>query len=299
MVFDQNGNVVGRYVTDNNGVIDFTGVLSEGRYTIRETKCAPGYYLDEMPKTIEFVSGKMTEIRWENTPQMSQIQITKRSGDDNEVNGLPKGSPLADAVFEVYAYKSGNLVDRFISGADGRAVSKPLPIGRYLVKEVQAPQWYKISDQVMDVELEFATQIVKLEYLNYSANTGVTIRKTGVYEAMSNDTIYWDIKELQNTSTITLTDFFWRDIVPTDAVRLTKIVTGTYNQSDHQQRRYKNHLRQPKLHAEQRHRLLQRIAWSWQRRIRHKFHACIRHSKNSANLRQCSSEFTKSISICQ
>ncbi|MDR2088522.1 MAG: Cys-Gln thioester bond-forming surface protein [Clostridiales Family XIII bacterium] len=231
MVFDSNGVVVGRYITDNNGVIDFTGVLSEGRYTIRETKAAPGYYLDEIPKTIEFTAGKVTEIRWENTPQAGQIQITKRSGDDNEVNGLPKGSPLAGAVFEVYAHKSGSLVDRFISGADGRAVSKPLPPGRYTVKEVQAPRWYKLSDRTLDVELEFATQIVKLEYLNYSVNTGVTIRKTGNYEAMPGDTIFFTIKELRNTSTVPLTDFYWRDILPTDAVRLSRIVTGTYNQS--------------------------------------------------------------------
>jgi uncharacterized repeat protein (TIGR01451 family) len=173
----------------------------------------------------------VTEIRWENTPQLAQSQITKHSGDDNEQSGLPKGSPLAGAVFEVYAYKSGNLVDRFISGADGRAVSKPLPLGRYTVKEVQAPQWYKLSDQTLDVELEFATQIVKLEYLNYSANTGVTIRKTGNYEAMPGDTIFFTIKELRNTSTVPLTDFYWRDTLPVDAVRLTKIVTGTYNQS--------------------------------------------------------------------
>jgi hypothetical protein len=28
-----------------------------------------------------------------------------------------------------------------------------------------------------------------------------------------------------------LTDFYWRDVLPVDAVRLTKIVTGTFNQS--------------------------------------------------------------------
>ncbi|MDR1210139.1 MAG: Cys-Gln thioester bond-forming surface protein [Clostridiales bacterium] len=231
MVFDANGNVVGRFITDDNGVIDFSDILSEGRYSIRETKAAPGYYLDDQPKTIEFVSGKMTELYWENVPQMGQIQITKRSADDNEVNGLPAGSPLADAVFEVYAYKTGNLVDRFISGADGRAVSKPLPLGRFLIKEVQAPQWYKLSDKTLDIKIEYAGQILKLEYLNYSANTGVSIRKTGPVEAMPGDTIRYDLKEIRNTSTVSLTDFYWRDILPSGAVRLTKIVTGTYNQS--------------------------------------------------------------------
>ncbi|GHV11352.1 hypothetical protein FACS1894219_02370 [Clostridia bacterium] len=231
MVFDSNNKVVGNYVTDNNGVIDFAGILTEGRYTLRETRPAPGYYTDDMPRTVEFKSGKVTEVVWENTPQMGQIQILKLSGDDNEVNGLPKGTPLAGAIFEIYNYKSGNLVDRFISGADGRAVSKPLPIGRYTVKEVQAPAWYRLSTETMDIEVEFATQIIKREFLNYSANTGVKIRKVGNYEAMPGDTITYTIKEIANTSTVPLTDFFWRDIVPTDAVRLTKIVTGTYNQS--------------------------------------------------------------------
>jgi uncharacterized repeat protein (TIGR01451 family) len=231
MVFDANNKVVGTYITDNNGLIDFTGVLSQGRYSIRETRAADGYYRDDMPRTIEFVSGKVTEVVWENTPQMGQLQITKVSGDDNEVNGLPKGSPLSGAIFEVYNYKSGNLVDRFVSGIDGRAVSKPLPLGRYTVKEVQAPQWYRLSTDTLDIEIEFATQLIKREFQNFSVNTGVTIKKTGNYEAMLGDTIRYDIKEVRNDSTVPLTDFFWRDKIPTDAVRLNKIVTGTYNQS--------------------------------------------------------------------
>jgi uncharacterized surface anchored protein len=231
MVFDANNKQVGTYITDNNGLINFDGILSEGRYTIRETRPADGYYRDDMPRTVEFRSSKITEVVWENTPQMGQIQITKLAGDDNEISGLEKGSPLAGAVFEVYHYKSGNLIDRFVSGTDGRAVSKPLPVGRYLVKEVQAPQYYRVSTEVMDIEVEFATQIIKREFLNYSANTGVKIRKTGSYEAMPGDTIRYDIKEMSNTSSVQLTDFFWRDMLPTDAVRLNKIVTGTYSQS--------------------------------------------------------------------
>jgi uncharacterized repeat protein (TIGR01451 family) len=59
----------------------------------------------------------------------------------------------------------------------------------------------------------------------------VTIKKTGNYEAMPGDTIRYDIRELRNDSTVPLTDFYWRDIIPTDAARLDRIVTGTYNQS--------------------------------------------------------------------
>ena len=231
MVFDAGRNVVGTYYTDDRGLIDFSGILTEGRYTIRETKPAPGYYADDMPRTVEFVSGEMTEIRWENTPQLGQVQIFKKSGDDNEITGLPAGTLLEGAIFEIYQHKSGNLVDRFVSGPDGRAVSRPLPLGRYVIKEVQAPQYYKLSDKTLDVDVEFATQIVKMEFLNYSANTGVYIKKTGPVEAMPGDTIRYDIKQTRNESTVPLSDFFWRDVLPVDAVRLDKIVTGTFNQS--------------------------------------------------------------------
>jgi uncharacterized surface anchored protein len=230
MLFDSNNRVVERFTTDNNGVIDFFGI-EPGRYTIRETRAAAGYYLDEVPKTVEFVQGRFTEIVWENTPQMGQIQILKLSGDDNQVNGLPAGTPLAGAVFEVSDFRTGNVLDRFVSGNDGRAVSRPLPLGRYLVREVQAPQWYMLSTQVLDIVIEFPTQIIRHNFLNYSANTGVIIRKTGKQEAMPGDSISYAIREMRNTSTVPLTDFYWRDVLPTDAVRLSRIVTGTYNQA--------------------------------------------------------------------
>lgn len=231
MVFDANKNVVGVFYTDDKGVIDFAGILPEGRYSIRETRAAQGYTLDEIPRTVEFTAGKFTEIKWENVPQLGQIQLFKKSADNNEINGLPAGTSLEGAIFEAYEYKSGNLVDRFVSGADGRAVSKPLPLGRYIIKEIQAPQWYKLSTEALDIDLEFAGQIIKREFLNYSANTGVAIRKTGNVEAMPGDVIKYDIKELRNISTVPLSDFYWRDVLPVDAVRLTKIVTGTFNQS--------------------------------------------------------------------
>jgi uncharacterized repeat protein (TIGR01451 family) len=230
LIMDGNGNPLRVETTDQNGYIFTTG-LTDGKYQIREIEAAEGYYLDNQTKTFYIRYGSTATIEWTNTPQLGQIQITKLSGDDNEVNGLPAGSPLSGAVFEVYHYKSGNLVDRFVSGTDGRAVSKPLPLGRYTVKEVQAPKWYTASTQVLDIEIEFPTQIIKREFLNYSANTGVTIRKTGNYEAMPGNTLRYDIREVRNTSTVPLTDFYWRDILPTDAVRLTRIVTGTYNQS--------------------------------------------------------------------
>jgi len=231
MVFDANNRNVGTFITDNRGLIDFTGILPEGRYTIRETRPADGFMRDDMPRTVEFRAGRVTEIVWENTPMLGQIQIMNVSGDDNQINGMPRGTPLAGVVFEVYHHRTGNLIDRFVSGADGRAVSRPLPLGRYIVRQVEAPQWYKLSTEALDIEIEFATQIIRRDFQSFSANTGVRIRQTGPNEVMSGDTIRFDIREIRNESTIQLTDFYWRNNIATEALRLNRIVTGTFNQA--------------------------------------------------------------------
>ena len=71
-------------------------------------------------------SGETTEIEWQNTPILGQIQIIKKSANDNPINGLPAGTLLEGAVFEIYD-KAGNVVDTIRSDSRGRAVSKLLP----------------------------------------------------------------------------------------------------------------------------------------------------------------------------
>jgi len=232
MVFDRFGNVVGVFYTDNNGLIDFSGILVEGRYTIRETRPAQGFFRDDVPRTIEIVAGQITEILWENVPYAGQIQILKVSADDNEINGLPAGTPLAGAIFEIREHRTGNLVDRIITDHRGMAVSRPLPLGRYFVEEVQAPQFYVLSTRVMDITIEFATQIVRLEFANQSANLGVSVTKTGPQTVMAGQNhVVYEIRRLRNDSTVALSDFFFREIFPTDVFRVERIVTGTFNTS--------------------------------------------------------------------
>ena len=49
---------------------------------------------------------------------------TKKSADYNATNGLPAGTLLEGAVFEIYD-KAGNLVDTIKSSTRGLAVSNP------------------------------------------------------------------------------------------------------------------------------------------------------------------------------
>jgi len=223
--------VAGPFVTDSNGVIDFTGILPAGRYTIQETRAAQGYLIDNMPRTIEFRAGMMTEIVWENTREAGQIQITKLSSADNEINGLSRGSRLEGAVFEVRDWRTGNVVDQFITDHRGVGASRPLPLGRYLIEEIVSPAFYRRSDQVLDVTIEHSGQIVRKTFYNEPANVGVEIRKTGPVEVMAGQPIIWNITTIANSSTIPLSDFYVRDILPAHAVRLDRIFTGTFNQA--------------------------------------------------------------------
>ena len=228
LLYDSNHNPIGEYVTDQDGYIYADEGLADGRYYLREIKAAPGYVLDPELKTIYIRYGSTTEIEWSNTAECGQIQIIKKSADDNATNGLPAGTLLEGAVFEIYD-KAGNVVDTIKSDRNGRAVSKTLPLSRYTVREIKAPANYSINPTVMTAYLEFNGQIVTFEVQNTSVSTGVSIKKTGPVQAVPGQPIRYVFSQIKNSSNIALDSFYWRDQLPAQ-VTLSKIVTGSYNQ---------------------------------------------------------------------
>ena len=228
LLYDGNHNPIGEYVTDQDGYIYADEGLADGRYYLREIKAAPGYVLDPELKTIYVRYGSTTEIEWSNTAECGQIQIIKKSADDNATNGLPAGTLLEGAVFEIYD-KAGNVVDTIKSDRNGRAVSKTLPLSRYTAREIKAPANYSINPTVMTAYLEFNGQIVTFEVQNTSVSTGVSIKKTGPVQAVPGQPIRYVFSDIKNSSTVALDSFYWRDQLPTQ-VTLSKIVTGSYNQ---------------------------------------------------------------------
>ena len=228
LLYDSNHNPIGEYATDQDGYIYADEGLADGRYYLREIKAAPGYVLDPELKTIYVRYGSTTEIEWSNTAECGQIQIIKKSADDNATNGLPAGTLLEGAVFEIYD-KAGNVVDTIKSDRNGRAVSKTLPLSRYTVREIKAPANYSINPTVMTAYLEFNGQIVTFEVQNTSVSTGVSIKKTGPVQAVPSQPIRYVFSQIKNSSNVALDSFYWRDQLPAQ-VTLSKIVTGSYNQ---------------------------------------------------------------------
>ena len=234
LLYDEDRNPIGEFTSDDDGWVYITaddlpdGANTSGRFYLRELEAAEGYILDEEYKTVYVRPGHTAEIEWVNEAITGQIQIWKKSADDNAINGFPAGTPLEGAVFEIYN-KANALVDTIESDSRGLAVSKPLPLGRYIVKEVSSPQYYSVRDEEVTVYLEHEGQIVQIEFLNESVYTNVSIGKSGYTEVVPGQEIRYTFKDIGNNSTVPLDSFYWRDTLPTDAVRLDKIITGTYS----------------------------------------------------------------------
>ena len=225
LLYDSTNAPIAQATSDDRGYAYFED-LSAGRYYLRELE-NEGYVRDTQKKTVYVKSGETTEVEWENTPITGQIQITKRSADYNHTNGLPAGTLLEGAVFEI-TDKAGNVVDTIRSNSRGLAVSKQLPLSRYFIREVKAPEHYGISEKELTVYLEYEGQIAHLEVEDKSLTTGVSITKTGPKEIMANQPVRYAFSNIANTSNVSLSNFYWRDTLPAQ-VRLEKVVTGTYN----------------------------------------------------------------------
>ena len=227
ILYDSTNTPVGQYTSDNEGYVLIEG-LEAGRYYLRELE-NEGYVPDTEKKTVYVESGETTEIEWQNTPITGQIQITKTSADYNSVNGWPAGTPIPGTEFEIYNARTGNLVDTVETDKNGVASSRPLPLGRYKIVESKAADFYGLDKTPIEVEIEFEGQIVKAAMTNKGLYTNVSIQKTGYVEVMPGQQIRYDFGGIGNNSTTSLTSFYWRDTLPGQAVRLDKIVTGTYN----------------------------------------------------------------------
>ena len=99
------------------------------------------------------------EVLLKNERQKAKISVVKR---DAETKKEIKG-----AVFGLYAkediqvgnqilVKADTLIGKAETGEDGKATfSFDLPFGKYYVKELEAPEGYVSSEQVLDVEFSY------------------------------------------------------------------------------------------------------------------------------------------------
>ena len=233
LVKDESNNLIGEYSTDQDGYIELRDILTDGKSEIKlkveEIAAAQGYVLDSTVRTLRVRRGETTELVVENTPVLGQIQVVKKSSQDNPVTNQLKGSLLQGAVFEIENAETGRIVDTITSDSRGIAASNPLPLGRYFVREIKAPRFYQLNTQKVEVKLKVEGDVVRIEMYNDVASIKTSIKKTGNYTVDAGDNMRYDITNVANQSNVPLDNFFWHDRIPTDAVRVGTITTGTYN----------------------------------------------------------------------
>ena len=226
ILYDSNHNPIAQEESDNEGYVRFEG-FSAGRYFLREGD-NEGYIPDKQEKTVYVKDGETTIIEWKNTPITGQIQITKYADGVNTITGQTSGVTLKGATYEITWERSGKVVDYITTDARGVAASKPLPLGRYLIREVSAPAYYQVSAETFDVTLEYAGQIIKLAAYNKPAELGVTLTKTGIKEVLAGSKMSYRFT-IANTSNVDLQNFYFHDKIPYDVTTASALTTGTYN----------------------------------------------------------------------
>ena len=234
LLYDEDRNPIGEFTSDDDGYVYITaddlpdGANTSGRFYLRELEAAEGYILDKEYKTVYVRPGRTAEIEWVNEAITGQIQIYKYAAEANSVTGVPAGTPLQGAVYEIINERSGRVVDYITTDARGVAASKPLPLTRYKIREVTAPAYFQLDPTVHDVTLEYAGQIIKIAAYDKPAILKVTVTKTGNKQLLAGDSMRYDLT-VANNSNVPLENFYLHDRFPTDCATAKTITTGTYN----------------------------------------------------------------------
>lgn len=182
------------FTTDENGCVYTTEKLLKGNYTLVETKAPDGYVLDSTPVQFTVSENTYTAdggaefilVEKSDKAVTGQLTVTKVGEVLDEykgglyVNPDEKGftyreGSLSGAKFEVYAaediytadnqkdtagnrnkhYSKGELVTTLVTGTDGKATATNLPLGKYKVVEVEAPDGFVLNPDEQVVTLVY------------------------------------------------------------------------------------------------------------------------------------------------
>lgn len=223
------GELIGKYRTNENGEIFIEKKLEAGIYYLMEIDSLDNYITDTEKYKITINWGKTTVIELENTEITGKIQIVKKSKDNNEHTDELAETLLKGATFEI-RNEENKVVDKLTTNADGVATSKLLPYGVYKVKEISAPKYYLKSESEYTVEIQENAKTEILEVYNESVKLATSVTKTGIRETQCLDVIRYDFSNIANKSNVSLDNFVWHDSLPIET-KIQKIYTGTWNQN--------------------------------------------------------------------
>lgn len=202
--------VVDTFYTNAEGYLVTPEKIEYGSgYYLVEVEAPYGYVLDANPVYFDVIEdnssneGGVTviEVVKTNIAQKGIIRIIKTGevfstvlesdgifSPVYEVKGLPGATYEVIALTDIYTpdgtlrAAAGEVVDTVTTGEDGVAETKELYLGKYAVKETQAPHGMTINSAVHEVELVYAGQPVEItevetDYYNERQKVELVLRK--------------------------------------------------------------------------------------------------------------------------
>ena len=148
-LYNARGHFMGEAVTNNSGMARFYS-LAEGTYTIKELEAPANYVKTDKEEQVtiswnsNFQSVTIVNERSDDTPWSS---VTVQKVDD-------AGVKLAGVTFELYEATDISFTTPFASSttnAEGIATFANLPVGPYVVKELEALEGYILSKATLPV----------------------------------------------------------------------------------------------------------------------------------------------------
>ena len=172
------------YYTDENGFLSLPNEVTYGDYELIEVIPPSGYVLNKTPVSFS-IGGNTPEviIRLSDKPEKGKISVLKRgemfssvTEEDGKYTPVYSEKGLKDAEFEVTAAEDiytadgtlriskGALADTLVTGEDGTAESKELYPGKYLLREISAPEGYILNAEPREITV--VSGIVSAEIFN-------------------------------------------------------------------------------------------------------------------------------------
>ncbi len=180
------------FTTNENGCVYTLEKLLKGNYTLVETKAPEGYVLDSTPVSFTVSENTYTEdggteivvVEKADKAVTGQLTVTKvgevldkwdATTADSDNHFVYKKANIQGASFTLtakediktadnngYAYRAGDVVAEFTTGADGSSVIDNLPLGSYVLTETKAPVGFVIDTDPVDVTFTYAGQTVDI-----------------------------------------------------------------------------------------------------------------------------------------
>ena len=167
--------------------------LPLGKYRVKETKAPAGFVLNPDSQEVSFIYKDQNtpeieeKLEFSNERQKVELSVEKQDAETGKVlKGATFGLYNKEAISsgDKVIVKADTLLQEITSNEKGKAAfTLDLPLGRYYVKELQAPAGYVSSDEILEFDATYQGQdvkTIKLKSVKKNQPTTVEVTKADI-----------------------------------------------------------------------------------------------------------------------